>query len=182
MNSPVRGYVGAPIQSASERPTTADNRRPADSLSPTERNANALAIDWQIVLHLRALFERDPGLISSLLQNCDGKHPTAYTITLLAAAREALAERPDSVELHYHAARAAACVGEPRNAKTLLERALRIDSGHEGALLLLAEVGKQLEQPHFAGANLPRALAAGAVSTEKSRLKGHDRRGNELPA
>jgi len=78
-----------------------------DPPGPSERAANAIAADWQLIVQLTALFERNPALISTFLPDGDGKQSRPQIDALLVAAREALAARPESSELHYHTAAAA---------------------------------------------------------------------------
>jgi Flp pilus assembly protein TadD len=154
--------------------------RSSGMLSSVEEDADATATDWQIILHLKALFERDPTLISALLEDSDEKQSAAHATTILAAAREALAACPDEADLHYHAARAAARSGKKHDAEALLRRALELNPSDVNALVLLADVCMGLDEPHRAVACLQRALAAGAVSHDRLPPVEHDRSGNEL--
>lgn len=147
-----------------------------------EQAANAAAADWQIILQLKRLFARDPALVSVLLRGHRHELPVAYGAALLAGVREALADHPDSAELHYQAAQAAARFGRIRDAEALLDQALALNPCHVEALALLADVCMELNKPQRAFACLRRALEAGAVSSEAVTPVGHDRSGNELSA
>jgi Flp pilus assembly protein TadD len=105
-----------------------------------ERNANTCATDWQIILHLRSLFESNPALISTLMADASANAPAGYAETLLVAAKEALAERPGSVDLHLHTAAAAARCGRIIVAESVLRQLLAIDPDHAKARAMLADV------------------------------------------
>jgi tetratricopeptide (TPR) repeat protein len=144
-----------------------------------EQDANAAA-DEQAILHLKTLFESDPARISSLLEGTADNQPATYAATLMTAAREALAARPDSADLYYHAARAAIRLGRMREAAELLEHALERDPRHGPASALLSDVCMLLKEPQRAMAWLRRTLALGTASTPPRPAKRRNRRGNEL--
>jgi len=156
--------VGSPSTSTSEQVKTA---------------ADAAATDRRIILHLEGLFADNPALISSLLQDPNSHQPAVCAATVLAAARQALATHPESADLHYHAARAAARIGKPNEAADLLERALEINPCHVAASALLSDVCTALNEPQRAVAWARRALLANAAPADAPAM-GHNRRGNEL--
>ncbi len=154
---------------------------PHGTLSPAEREADAAATDWQIILHLRTLFERDPRLIEALLEDLGSGGPPGLVATVLVAAREALVEQPDSADLHYFAARAALADDRRSEARALAARAVELEPGHTGALTLLATTGDKRHAP--SGANTPapgRPVRSEGIGGPAAG--GSDRRGNELPA
>jgi len=149
------------------------------ALSPIERDANTTAMDWQIVLQLKMLFERDPTLISLLMEDSTGKHAAAHAGTLLAAVREALAACPDRADLHYQAAKAAARHGQRQDAEALLRRAVELAPSDRDVPLLLDDLRAGPD-----GADSPRAEGASLpdVVSPDTAVRKNDRRGNELPA
>ena len=182
MHPPVHDSVGPFAQSVSGPLAQARDHQPRAGPSAIEHDADVTATDWQIILHLKALFERKPALIPSLLESVDGKQPAAYVTALITAVREAIAARPDSADLHYHAAGALLRLGKKREAETLLRRALALNPGHADTLLRLAEVCMRLNRPQRAAVCLRRALATDVVSCDTPPSGGPDRSGNELPA
>ncbi|MFQ5805806.1 MAG: tetratricopeptide repeat protein [Phycisphaerae bacterium] len=148
--------------------------------APAEQDAKAAGSDWQIILQLKTLFERDPALISSLAEEVDGNQPATYATRLMAAGREALAARPDSADLQYPAARAAARIGTTRAAADLLERALEINPCHVAASVLLSDICLALKEPQRAVVWPQRALTARAAPADEQPAGGRNRRGNEL--
>lgn len=137
--------------------------RPASS--SIEREANAAATDWQIILQLKALFERQPELIASLARETDGIQSDALLSTLLAAAREALAAHPDSADLHFQIARLNMRIGGVQQAEAQAQHALELNPYHVDALLLLVDICTESNQPQRAIAYLQHARAAGVVLT-----------------
>lgn len=151
------------------------------SLSSLERSADAAATDWQIILHLRNLFESDPSLISTLMDGVGRDAPAGFVETLLVAAREALAERSESIDLHLHVAMATAQAGRPREAESLLHRVLEFNPGHAGATALLAGISAR-ESGHGDAAKPNPIESLHANSPAATLWLGGDRRGNELPS
>jgi len=165
-------------------PSVADSEAGALS-SPIERDASAAATDWQIILHLRTLFERDPSLITWLLQGPGSNHPGAYATTLLAAAREALTACPDSAELRYHAAMAVAHSGKTGEAPLLLRRVLEPNSRRPDAQDLPPSIRPEPDRPWrratgAGDATEGAALAPGAAPLVGEDGKEEDWKGNEL--
>ncbi len=154
----------------------------ASRLSPAEREADAAAADWQIILHLRALFQRDPRLIDALLKDLGAGGPPGFITTVLVAAREALAERPESDALHYYAARAALADGRPGEARTLLQRAVELDPGYTAALALLARIEDEDRTSTGVKTNAAPGKPVRPEGIGGPAAGGSDRRGNELPA
>jgi tetratricopeptide (TPR) repeat protein len=181
MHPPARDYLGSPFGLRRAPLEVPADRSPCATQTPFEQDADTTATDWQITLQLKKLFARDPALISTLLEGPDDERPAAYAITLLAGAREALAARPDSADLHYHAARAAARIGKTRDTRAWLNRALELNPCHVEALALLADVCMESNEPDRAIACLRRALAAGAFPTSVPLSAEQHGRGNELP-
>jgi predicted Zn-dependent protease len=171
---------GLSIQPALATPNGAGDLLSGPISALVERDANAAVDDRQVILRLKTLFERDPALLASSLQELDTNQLAVHAATLTAAVREALAARPDSADLHYHAARVAARIGRPHEAADLLERALEINPCHVAASVLLSDVCMVLKQPRRAVAWLQRALAPSVLSSDPPTLTGRNRRGNEL--
>lgn len=150
MNSPASDNTRASTPFVPAFPVTAAGAgRPV--WGAVEREANAAAADWQIVLHLKALFAQRPELITALSREPDGGQSDSCARALLAAACEALATRPDSAELHCHTARLAMHTGGMQQAETLLRRALELDPSHADAVRLLAVVDAQQRLAQGAG-------------------------------
>lgn len=162
-------------------PDDSSGLKPSLMLLLTEQDADTAAVDWQIVLHLKALFARDPVLISSLLGNPEPRQPAPYAVPLLAAAREALRARPTSADLHYQVAKLVARLGEPQEAAALLGRALTLNPDRADARALLSAVCRQPNKPRAVTTGPQRGPAAGIVSFGVVPPVDHDRRGNELP-
>jgi len=141
--------------------------------------ADTPAGEWQVVLQLKTLFERDPALISSLLANSGDGPPSGLLTTLLAAVREALAAHPDSAALHYQAAKTHLRVGNRPEARALLRRALELDPACAEALVLLAEVCVELHDAQQALVCLRQALALVRAASGARSAEGQGRRGNE---
>ena len=135
--------------------------------SPLEREADAAAQDWQIVVHLKLLFQRDPALLSTLFKDARCAQP-AYATTLMLAANEALAAQPDSVDLLYHLAHAAAGTGKPKQAAELLERAVALNPGHGESVALLSDVRRGLSEANRPAGWLAHRLADGGKKQEAS--------------
>ena len=135
------------------RPTYWTNRaraiasrgEPLHSDSSAAREADAAAEDWQIVVHLKVLFQRDPALLSTLFEDARCTRP-AHARTLMIAAAEALAANPDSVPLLYHIAKAALSIGKQTEAAELLERAVTLDPQHTDSIALLSQVRRSLRE------------------------------------
>ncbi len=178
MKLPADENVGLPTGPALI--TASTSGAPPDSASASAEQDADTATNWQLRPDLKALLERDPALISSLLEDSHSSQPAIHAATLMAAAREALAARPDSADLHYHAARAAMRIGNTHEAADLLERALEMDPCHVAASALLSDVCMVLKEPHRAVAWLQRTLALRAVSTDPAPAARRNRRGNEL--
>ncbi len=173
-------HVSRPeVHAALAAPGSGGGTRRATWLSPSEREANAVAADWQVIVHLRQLFERDPTLIGALLGDGSPRRPAGFATTVLVAALEALADRPESASLHYQAARAALQSGYPGEAHRLLERAVELDPANVEAIALLAgfepHQNAGVEGKHEAHPARPDSLGHPTAG-------GNDRRGNELPA
>lgn len=146
-----------------------------------ERSANTCATDWQIILHLRSLFESNPALISTLMADASANAPAGYAETLLVAAKEALAERPGSVDLHLHTAAAAARCGRILEAEAVLRRLLALDPEHATARAMLADVNA----PHLKNDEGKYAAEASFNHVDEiacPTLGRRGRRGNELPS
>jgi tetratricopeptide (TPR) repeat protein len=179
MKPPANENVGLPTRPASTSASKPGRFRSSPGPASVEQDTNA-ATDWQAILHLKTLFESDPARISSLLEDADGNQPSIYLTTLMAAAWEALAARPESADLHYHAAKAAMRVGRTREAAELLEHALEMDPRHVAASALLSDVCMLLKEPQRAVAWLQRTLTLGAGSAHPPPAARRHRRGNEL--
>lgn len=180
MNAPGHDCFRPPVQPHAGPSDTAAGRSRRPASLRVDWDADVAATDWQITLHLKALFERDPALISSLLNGTDSEQPAAHALMILAAAREALAAHPDSIDLHYQAAKVAAQVGHTHTAEALLRRMLEMDPNHVGGLVLLADVCIKLSEPQLAVACLHRALMVREAQPGLQSSAGCDRRGNEL--
>lgn len=174
--------VGPFTRSVSGTLARARDHQPRAGPSAIEHDANVAATDWQIILHLKALFERKPAIIPSLFDSADGKQPAAYLTTLITAVREAIAARPDSADLHYHAAGALLRLGKKREAETLLERALALDPDHADSPVRPAEVRTGLNRPQRAATCLRQVPGTSTASPDTPSSRRPDRRGNELPA
>jgi len=155
---------------------------PAATPPRDDRDASAAATDWQIILHLKTLFTRDPELVSALLDDPDPQKPEGYRATLMAAAREALATCPRSAGLHYHLARAEALAGKAETAANLLEQAVALDPSHVAAATLLENIRADCRQPIRPAIAPHRSFASGASPAMAPEPGKHDRRGNELPS
>jgi hypothetical protein len=110
----------------------ADSR---DSFGPDAQPHSAaerMAADWQIVMHLRTLIERDPGLVGSLLRQASASDAVLVE-TVYAAAREALANRPNQAEFFAQAALAALALKRWDEAGRLMRDVLRLEPDHAAA-------------------------------------------------
>ncbi len=179
MKAPAHECLG-PVVRPGSTPNVIAEYKSSAAFSPAGQDTGSAATDRQIILNLKTLFERDPALISSLMEDPERHPSTPCATTLMVAAREALDARPNSAELHYHVARAAARLGRPQEAASLLERALELNPCHSGASVLLNDVCMLLKEPHRAVAWVQRLLRADTAPPSTVSPGGRDRRGNEL--
>jgi hypothetical protein len=97
------------------------------------------AADWQIILHLRALAERDPQCVAGLFEGIESQSPD-YVALIYAAVCEALAAHPDRADLHYYCAWAAIFAKHRAEALPLLDRCLKLAPQHREARMLLGRL------------------------------------------
>jgi len=91
-----------------------------------ELAAHSAAGDWELVLHLRELFSKNPDMIARLIDDKAVTGPLAWTV--LAAAREAAAAQPASCELQVRTAQASLRLARADLADLHARRALTIFS------------------------------------------------------
>jgi hypothetical protein len=106
----------ATVGVASAAPQTSKSRAAAQL-------ANAAASDWQIIVYLKTLIQREPDVLALLLDTPASASRT-YLATVLAAAREAYAARPACGALRGQLERAAARLGATSEGRTLLGQVL----------------------------------------------------------
>lgn len=118
-----RGIETLQMASAYQPP---DPPRRRGVITQSSEAAADMALEWQIVLHLRQLFERRPELVGELL----GDRPDRNSLLarqLLAAAQEAVAGNPRSAELKQRAACVFEWMGDAAGAAALREQAHMLD-------------------------------------------------------
>lgn len=98
------------------------------------RSPDDLALDWQIVLGLRALIERRPETTMDLL--ADGASDPGYLALIYAAAREAVNALPDQADVQFALAAAALCTGRRGEAQSAVARCLQLAPQHARAAAL----------------------------------------------
>jgi len=103
------------------------------------RAAEQLATEWQIIVALRTLFERDPGLVSALLRQASA-NDVLLVQTVYAAVREALADGEPRPDLYAQAALAAVRLRRWDEAESFARHALRLDPQHRGAQSLVTRI------------------------------------------
>lgn len=124
----------------SPNPGAADPARPRPTTPRLgEPSIDKAAADWQIILHLRALVERNPECVTDLLEGLDTRSPD-YAALIYAAVREAVAVIPDRADIHYYCAWAAIFAQHRADAVPLLDRCLELSPQHREARLLLGRI------------------------------------------
>jgi len=119
----------------------AEEPAPSRTVTPpnVEPAIDRSAADWQIILHLRALAERDPECVAGLFEGIETQSPD-YVALIYAAVREALTARPDRADLHYYCAWAAIFAQHRAEAAPLLDQCLKLAPQHREARLLLGRL------------------------------------------
>lgn len=131
----------------------------------------ASPVEGQCHGRLARLFARDPELILAALEGLAAGETEPGRL-VLAAARQALRERPEYADLHYYAARAAAHLGEHAEAERLVRAALRLNPRYNDALILAARLAAVAAKARQAIDYLRQALANGANYPDVHILMG----------
>jgi len=139
--------------------------------SPAIRADSHETVDAVQAARLARSFVREPELIRACLEPGNGA-PVPNLETILAAAKQAILERPHYADLHYFAAEAALRHGDLGDARRLADGALTLNPQYRDALVLAGRVALAQEELDDAVRYVRRALHCGADYADVHVLLG----------